>query len=650
MSTKNDFKKTDLYRESDSYKISIIKYQYALNKYKRIYSQHWDQIAINAPDSGGMIPSIENAPYIHKKIQSDLLNYPDQFVLKNRMIYYVDNIYFAFNKANYKTVFQNYGLVEPPQEFIDCLYQRLLHGRKTSPYWKYIHYKAMNNCPTCIFDALDLFRFFEGNVFFSPKGISWSLLDEKTYKLLVNINNELYPFTKLKQPTLHRFKSIAAWIKESIKDRYNLTIEKNENQVLMQHIVKQLQQQGKAKSVYINMDYINAIDVSFITNEEVMGTCTLKKQQLFFRNNPAALSANLIDYLFALTNGEQKAFDQLAETIARINVLKAPAECPKTQPPSTAIPPKITVIATSNIKLVTKFFSLIYGNTQKTVVNIPKLCNLRSLPDALQFKLDGGILYCVEGYGQPTEKHLKLVRKLARSIPVTKRDRAVDSLTYISNCHYVLIANNQKQLNIYKGSFRQLADIILLKDNDLSPNGISEFSSGDFHWIRTVFATYGLLLLIHDSLVSEKSIKPIEDTQQIINDFIKECCIISPEADCYADELYAAYTQYFLRKYGVQPIKRTHLIKHLTSTGKYLHCRPRHSAKDNRWGLKGISLRKDGVRQDEVTQDDAQIKKENLLKQINKINEIIFPLLELGPAAETETEKQSDKSASDAHH
>ena len=644
---------------------SFVQFRNQFQEYQRMCMSYiYPDIANQLGGRNGVTPG-----YIQQQAEIELFNkygfLGDLYMFalnKKKEIYYIRNIDFAFDRNNYQSVFNKWGYYYPSIEFFDGLYQALSLRKEEGPYWKYIYYKQTNNCSNCIFDVPQYFSYFEENIFFTD-GQTKYLLNEKTYKMPISINNqiirdaqalqrELISISILRQPNLKQFKAIMDLIKPFIKSENSLSILKNCEQMLLQFIINHLQKNHDiVKSIQVNQTYIEKLSqqVRIIRNGVPHAKHILEERQAFFVENKKKLPIKFIRYLSTLDSGDLEVLDQFAMTIARINLLKNNNTGTKNEVLE-GITPKITIIITPNVKVIKKLFEEIYPNGRRVASDIAELCNKKKLSENILFKLNGGILQIAEHSGRVTEENLKMLKKFIRSIPVSKRDNAVGSIKYISNCHYVLLADKQEDVNAYKNYFQDLAEIIVFKGEKIEEltvldeevnlqyqdQGFAEnlksmsfpsLDELDYKWIHTIFATHGLLLLTDERNGNAKRNKSLLDIQKVVKEFIKECCIISDSEDCYADELYVLYKHYFIERYGIEPVKRIRLVNLLRLDGRYIYCRLRHNAKDNRWGFKGLAIKKEKLEEYIKSYDKEQLMAEMLIKHIEKINEKIIPLI-----------------------
>ena len=611
---------------------SLMQYRELVQEYQTICFRYIYQDKVNQFAGQNNISD----QYVRQEVEMVFFNMysffsnPYVFALnKNKEIYCIGKIEFSFNRDNYQSVFHKWGYYCPSEKFIDSLYQVLALRKEKGPYWKYINYKMINNCSDCVFERLEWFTFFEGNIFFTYDNKK-ELLHEKTYKIPVIVNNQAaksgYCFSMLRQPNVRQFKAIMDLIKPFIESGNSLSIVKHNEQRCLQFIIHHLQKNySLVKSIQINEEYIvqSNLKARLVKRNEVSNKCKGVSEK-----NTGNIPINFIRYLSMLDNEHLEVLDQLAITIARINLLKE-----KKDRMSKGIIPKITIILTANVEVIKKFFIDLYPTSIKLVNNISELCNKKKLTENILFKLNGGILQIAESSGRVKEEDLKILKKFVRSMSVSKIDNAVGSIKYISNCHYILLADKQEEVNVYQNYFNGLAEVIILKgkkvtelttlSDEAKPLQLDEF---DYHWIHTIFATYGLLLLTEEKGRTKKK-ETVLDIPEVVKDFIEECC--TNNGDCYVDDLHLLYKHYFIKKYGIEPIKRIRLVNLLKLDGQYKYCQLRHSAKDYKWGFKGLSIKEDKINEYVKSQSDCQLTEKTVLEHIEKINEKVIPLLEV---------------------
>lgn len=579
---------------------------------------------------------LNNIKYIASPINYQQPGSITDYFLKNfalndkQEIYFIHNIDFIFTTANYQSIFQKFNCSSPPLEFIDSLYKLLSLRQKTDPHYIYMNYKFQSRSYSCIFDHTECFRLFDGNILFDDssmykntgsfiKSTLHILLHEKTYMIPIKANNSLAEkntsFQKLNDPTSNQFKAIATILrKRAIKD----TAFESRYQIIFKHLYQHL----KPSSIDLHSSEDNNTAINILNQYQLSLT-------------PHQMPVNFIEFLLKLTNGSQNAINQLAMLIARINLIKKPQEDPH-------ILPKLTIILTSNVQVVKEFFVQLYEHMQKNSKSICELSSQTTIENNIFFKLNGGILQVFEHRNPVNPGDLKILKKMVKCVPVHTSDKTVGRITYISNCHHIILVKKPEDILVYKNFFQNSLEVIKLnekvpnKRTKKPPTFTCQDSSTlspyldhyDYQWIQIIFASYGLLLLHEKKTISEK-ILPLVDPTSTVTSFLSECCTFEPTADCYAHELYLLYKNYVLKNHGVDSVKKIHLVDILK--GRYEYFRPRHHAKDNCWGFKGIAIKKDKLLEYTESSTDSNsgtIQVENEITQyIEKINKKIFPLL-----------------------
>jgi hypothetical protein len=572
-------------------------------------------------------------------LKYEIFGSPNLFSLtKKHQIFCLRNMNLTFNEFNYQEIFHQCGYYYPHIELIDRLYEVLSLCKETRSEWKYIYYKYQNHhndcLAKCIFDHRELFSIIDGNILFNINVLAnggkvsigntdKTLLYKKTYKIPISYNNQYADltnnmlFVRFKQPSVSQFKAIINNFRKS-KVIIEEPIEKSEEQILLQLIIHHLQQ---------NHHLAECVPIVPSQDPQVwitgMPKNILEARQRSLVKNKINVPINFIKYLLVLTNGDEKTLDQLAMLIARINLDR----------PS-CISPKLTIIMTSDDNLIKKFFDQIYSTRQIKIQSIHDLCSKNSIIENIMFKLNGGILQICNHSQSVTMEDLKIFKKIVRCSPIHKPDKFVGKITYISNCHYIILAKKQEEAIAYNNNFHNLSDVIILNgENSLNQNStLQNLEEFDYQWIHTIFATYGLLLLTEKNFSLSSLKQPLLNLKKVIASFLNECCTVQSTEDCYADELYCFFQSYLTKKYGVEAVKKITLINTLKSDGHYKYKRLRHYAKDYRWGFEGIGIKKQKL--DEYTtlnknpllnQPDDRIAK--IASFILKVNKKIRPLI-----------------------
>lgn len=558
-------------------KLTIQKYYYQLQEYKNTCLQTFCLDYFNKLNSNPL-PYHVNMAMSKYTIFDD----PNLFALsKKHEIYFTKNYNLHFDKNNYHDRFLICGYCPPASEFINSLYEILSLRNKTDPHWIYTNYKYKNKGYTCIFDQLDLFRIFDENLIFdespvfrngsSIKSSYHTLLNEKTSErpvLTNNLHTEFFP--KLKQPSLPQLKAIFTLLRNSKLERD--TEQKHPLQDQMEYILAYLLQHQLVKFPDINLR-----DKPF--------TIPNNRQNILSSN---AIPPNVIGILDHLTSGNVESLSQLATLIAKVNLTRGTKQL-------IGISPKLTVIMTPNPEIIKTFFAQLYKQPSKNCKSIHTLRNKKSIIENILFKYNGGILQVYNHTNSVSIEDLKFFKKLVRSIPILIPDKVAGSLKYISNCHYVVIVNKQEDARIYQNFFQNLAEIINLNSHtDKLQQGTIDFrlSKLECEWVHTILATHGLLCLDKEKHRAPKK-QSRSDADVAILSFLEECCIFEPNADCYAYKLYEIFSKYIIKNYGVEPIKKLHLIEKLKKNKRLIYCRPRHRATEHGWGFRGITIKKE---------------------------------------------------------
>jgi hypothetical protein len=576
------------------------------------------------------------------------------FLGKDKTIYYKRNRDFFFNKDNYQKVFNQSGYYYPSLKLIEVFYKLLALNKEERLFWQYEMYKRANNATYCVFDNPEFFLCYEDNIYFDT-GEQKILLNTNNYQEPVNFNNRQKgpclhrgtlnkPFDKLRQPSIKQFRSIISMIKPYVSSHNELKIRDNSKQVLMQYMIQYLQKKhGMFESISIFSEPV--INTGLRYNIGQNGEYILQFMREISTSNHLPMS--FIQYLLMLTDGHLRNIDQLAKFIARTNLTKIVTE-KEEKGIKKSVRPKLIVIVTPNLNLMQKLLADIYLSEQTIVQNTSHLCSDKGVADSVKFKLDSGILHIMEKGMGLTDKDMKRLGKLIRSMPVIIKDYVVGRITYISNSQYLLIVEKQEDLNIYTNYLSKLVEVIVLQGNKVEEKimfeetvkemkkkkiplylNIKDFpvlSSEDSYWVETVFAMYGLTLLCEENKMPLVGIENSLNNKSIVDYFIEECCTQSDQVDCYADELYGAYKQYFNYYYRVEPIKRTQLVNIIKLNNRYRYHRLRHSVSDNKWGFTGLTINKEKMEKYNLSEVNGERKKDKIKDYIRNINQKVIPL------------------------
>ncbi|MEG6586472.1 hypothetical protein [Dendrosporobacter sp. 1207_IL3150] len=572
------------------------------------------------------------------------------FLGKDKTVYSRWNKDFFFTKDNYCEIFNRHGYHYPPMRLIDLLYQLLSLTRDEHIFWQYERYKRANNAIDCIFDNPDFFVCYEDNIYLNT-GTKKTLLNVHTYQDPVKFNNFLKDgfifhgkvyrsFDKLQRPSLKQFRSIMSMIRPYATKHNNLEINRNSKQGFLQLIVQYLHQRHGMFTNYSSRSNL------IISNE----ARELWQFVPGYMNASSALDdipISFIKYLLMLTEGNLANIDQIAKLIARINLEKTYTE-KNEKSLQQFISPKLIIAITPNINLLQKLLSEIYFFEQTIVKNMSYLCSDKGVIESTNFKICEGILQVIEKSSDISEKDLKRLSKFIQSIPVKIKDNAVGQIRYTSNSQYLMVVEKFDDLNMYSNFLSNFVEILPLqgrkveeminneelrsgkkKNNTPAYLNITNFpqlSQEAVFWLITVFTIYGLILLWEEDLSASKSSAKMIDNKQIVEAFIEECCTQSELVDCYADELYNAYKQFFSYNYKATSMKRTHLVNMLKLNTQYRYCRLRHSANDNKWGFRGITVNKEKMQKYNLYESNDEQNFSKIKDYLKGINKKIIPL------------------------
>ena len=555
---------------------------------------------------------------------------------------------FSFTRENYPSVFMRYDYPIPPMDFIDALFKLVEVIFEDRSIWTYLQYKERNGAQSCIFDYENCFFRFDDNIFFNTSE-EYFLMNKKTYKIPILFCNNFiknflnHPLKLMMQPTPLEFKSVFKILKNNVSMKFTHSI--NEYQGLLQLIINHLQQRHRRLSIIpICKEYIDSPSQTISPNGIPHPKADLKealdKLEYIFPEN-------IIKFLQNICGDDTSVIAQMAMLIARINFMKGEGS----QDAPSCLKPKLTLCLTTNPLYIKASFQSLYGDSCFSVKTTNELCNIvQKGEEYINRKFFGAILQVAEKSTPFEQNRIRVLKKMINGKPLKIKDKAVESLRFISNFQYIIFVASQSDATAYKNSLQNMVELVAFNPTnkrdtlmkEVVMESLPELSPADLIWIHTIFATYGLFLLAGENILDKenimeavksssnaKKVKNTIDKERNVREFVKKHCDVSPEADCYAEDIYMAYAEYYRNEYGIEPIKRSQFVNILKIDGRFIYKRLRHNRNDNRWGFKGISLKK---RREEDSNESPSEEimsnpKVNLASHLQDIHNAIYPLL-----------------------
>ena len=223
-------------------------------------------------------------------------------------------------------------------------------------------------------------------------------------------------------------------------------------------------------------------------------------------------------------------------------------------------------------------------------MSLKAICDPKNIKNLINLKLNRTFLNVSVDDNLPEIERIGTLKKIINSRPVSAKDGFLGKKTFINNMHLVYITNNE--MNVIKLSNNYNINLVKLNttSNDLeSLVSAFEMNHDEVEWVQTKFAIHGL------KRIAERKFKinsnpPQNNISDGFTDFINLCCEISSTEECYAEEIYESYVQFYNKFYGGRALSRKHFVSLLKFSGKYKYYRPHHSSKDNRYAFLGIAI------------------------------------------------------------
>lgn len=457
-----------------------------------------------------------------------------------------------------------------------------------------------------IFNKAELFLLVDDNLFSTSGAIR--LIHGKNYR-------ELPSELKEEIPTKREFQAAVRLIKHSIKEWHKDNIvaaHKPPIMLLMQDIVTLL------KNNNYNLVEKISFEASAKPKSRLQGDTrfSLKRNIEALRKENFTVPEKIINYIVHLTDGDMHAIDQLAKLFARINLgNKYDSKV-------------IGIVGNKNIKLFLNFLMDCYsweeGTSELYSLKSKSLKRTEYIAELIQKSYLGLLLTII--LPEKSRKHLdeeyfRRLKKIIRSQLFKINDPAYGELKYVNRAVWVTVFEHESELGLYQEYLGGLFETVHLSNMSSNEN-FEMLRESDVSWVFTIFATYGLVLLLEKKKIREKY-----DKRKVIDEFIKNYCVISAKAECYKAELYESFYAYFIKKFSVEPITRERFQNIILSQYELKEVRPRHNRQDHKRGFQGISVDKEKLENFFNEAEDGELKKEKVAQYLDNINEKVLNLM-----------------------
>ena len=544
----------------------IEKYQKSLSNYKNKYNMGYMDIF--------------ERPYEHF------------YVFQNRVYYTVLRL--ELNENNLCVLFEKlqlpYNVNDDNIKTLTSSLKDILKILKPLKYYDYVYqYKIKYNINSCFLDKPEVyFKIIDNNLCYINNTVS-ALTDSYVLEIFKNHN--------LPAPTYNERKKIfSSLMKMALDAHENKNTIQYENPYYINYSVKLksgIRLTGtRAKSLYtepidISIEYCKN-NKTFIHREHLYDPNFIYKRVPITEEsiNPSAsyYPKYFSKVLCTLTNGDITIINNLSEVFACILSEKN-------------ICNKLTVFCVSDQQyLLAHLLGIIVGFKVSTM-SLKAICDSKNIKKLINMKLDGTFLNLSIDSSLPDIEKAGILNKIVNSKPISAKDSFLGKKTFINNMYLVYITN--KNANIIKLSNNYNTTFIKLNtsSSDLKSLLLSfENDPSEVEWVQTKFVLHGLKRIAERKLkINSKSPQNITSekiTYDGLNDFVNLCCEVNPLAECYAEDLYNSYIEFYNKLYGGEALSRVHFVKFLKFSGKYKYYRPHHSAKDNRYAFLGIAIDK----------------------------------------------------------
>ena len=231
-----------------------------------------------------------------------------------------------------------------------------------------------------------------------------------------------------------------------------------------------------------------------------------------------------------------------------------------------------------------KFFFLLGAVEQKS---LEKFTQRKSINDILTDELNNINGYIFRNCKIP--ERYEEVKHLQRYMNGEKRimpeSRYIESFDFMPNITFIYITDDHynylKMKNIYGA-----IPIIIPCSQNIDFKGLSV----DWHYLNSEFT-------IPDNKLFKEAISGLSDTRVtkdiITQNFVEAICNLNSDAECIKNDLYEAYTEYYKKKYGDNPLTKYMFSKQISMVYPIDTFRPHKSRDSYPYYFKGIDIDKE---------------------------------------------------------
>ncbi len=522
-----------------------------------------------------------------------------------------------FNENNYTYSLHNNNIFVPPVDAIIFL-RRLLELRKElGDIWTYTRFKHRNALNDCIYDHPERFNIFDGNLCIQGIGNEKiSFIHEKNYnKLLKN---------EVPKATIKEFRAIRRLIEDSIQTYHKsniLSAIETHKKILMKDILICIQEKyDMAKKILTERFKYEPqpIQVRVLQGDKVFNKSDFEKYREQLQPYINRVPEKVVHVIASMVDGDIENIDKLAKMIAQINIGHNISKN------------MFVIIGKKNMEFFGGFIYKLYFQNEIDLFFVEDVKKTKYYISAIEKKYWGLLVQLIlptKSIANLSEEYFKLINKMVLSQPIKgETSNGFGKINFVNEACLVAFVRKAKELNRYKMYMGTRLEILDLGNSEFEyVEGNMILSSIDIIWTHVILATYGLTLHF-DKKKSRKKESYIKE--RIVKDFIDCCCTVSPTVDCYNDELYKAYSDYFTYRFHLEPIKKTELKRLITLYCDIKPCRPRHGLNENRRGVRGISIDKDKLAKYlSVEEEDKEQKVKIVAEYLHVINDKMVNLL-----------------------
>ena len=313
----------------------------------------------------------------------------------------------------------------------------------------------------------------------------------------------------------------------------------------------------------------------------------------------------IANFLYVLTNGDCNTLNNLAKLFAAMATPELPTSSP------------FVFLCPSNVRNnLLETLNCVFQSANKNILMYTESLAYPSLKELYSTKCISKLITIADANARaivitdcysnrkslPTSHSSSSIKNLLKGKMITYVDHTLGTISYQNTLPIIFFPSNTEELN----NISMISKPIILNFNHLSvetfndANLLSNWDANSYDWLNISFTLHGLLLLANKkyslSIPNTTSYSNNIDADNILKDFVKCCCSINSDAQCftYASDMYNAYKAFVLKKYSIAPEKRKDMNQRIQIMYNLAYKRPHISrTQSNKYAIMGITLKDD---------------------------------------------------------